>query len=258
MDQWRTVLTVEISPRTCRVSLVEQQHPAHVYAAATGHPVPTGDYAAVVSYQGTYDPPELTHTTLTRATTRPAPTALGDVRALLELALAVPGRHHDDAVVAAAVAICRPCPGADVGDLLAGLLPGVPVVGVDALDVMARGAVVVGDVLVTLDAGIDDHGDPLVHSALYDDLGVRLRDPRTDTVNELAALVREDTRLGCPASTGINHVLGDAATTVAARLYGARITGGPYVGDRITSSAPHHPDPAAAVAAAAARLSWPR
>ncbi|MEJ5867672.1 hypothetical protein WDV85_07960 [Pseudokineococcus sp. 5B2Z-1] len=257
MDQWRTVLTLEIGPRTCRASLVEQQHPAHVSAVATGHPVPTGDYAAVVSYRGTYDPPELTHTTFTRTTTRPAPTAPGDVRALLDLALAVPGRHHDDAEAVAAVAICRPCPGTDAEDLLAALLPEVPVVGVDALDVLARGAVI-GDVLLTLDAGTDDHGDPLVHSAVYDDLGGRLSDPRTDTADELAALVRQDTRLGCPASTGIHHVLGDAATTVAARLHGTRITEGPYAGDRITSSPPHHPDPAAAVAAAATRLSWPR
>jgi len=257
VDQWRTVLTVEIGPRTCRVSLVEQQHPAHVYAAATGQPLPTGDFAAVVSYEASYDPPERTHTTFTRTTTTPVPTTPGDLRGLLDLALAVPGRHQDSHDIAAAVAIRRPCPGNDVEDLLAGLLPGVPVVGVDALDVLARGAVI-GDVLVTLDAGDGDSGDRLVHSALYDDLGVRLSAPRTDTVHDLAGLVRDDTRLGQPASTGINHLVGDAATAVAARLHGARITDGPHAGDRITSSPPHHPDPAVAVAAAMPRLSWPR
>ncbi|MEJ5868476.1 hypothetical protein WDV85_12095 [Pseudokineococcus sp. 5B2Z-1] len=255
MEQWRTLLTVEVGPRTCRVGVVEQQHPAYAFAAATGRPVPTGDYGYVVT--GTHEPPQRTHTVLARTTTTPAPMTTDDLRGLVELVLAAPGRQDEDAEVAAVVVIRRRCPGVDVDHLVTGVLPEVPVLDVEALDVLARGALV-GDALVTLDAGTTDDGEPLVCSALYDDLARQLTAPRTDRLHELAALVRADTHLGCPDSSGITCLLGDAARPLSARLRGTPITDGPRAGDQITSDHPTHPDPAEAVGMVAPRHAWPR
>lgn len=265
MEQWRTAVVIEVGPTQCRVSAVEEQNPAHAFAAATGQPLPTGDYGFVA----TYDQLVRTHATYTREA--PTPLAAGGVRSLVDLVLSEPGRHRPDADIAAAVVITRPHGQVDPIALIAEVLPGVPVREVDALDLIGRGGVT-GDVLATVHAGTTEPAgtapgveggrhtaapEPLVHWTSYDDLGNRLVGPHTTTVRELAALVHDDPGLGHHDATGITRVIGEAATPVVARLQRARIRTGPFAEDPIYSSAPARTDHALAAHAALSDLTWP-